>query len=171
MGSPNDTIPTLEEDKSGYGNDKKQWRAWGHANNEQVQSTWYIKVDDDAYLHVDRLEKTLAKLDPEGVKVYGRCDNFTWEPKPFCDGGSAIILTRGALAAMMKWYYEGKCKDTGHNDLSTSWCFVDNGAYLTPIPGLHGEPPANWHELSTDITWHHLDPDGVRRVDNIFYYK
>ncbi|EFA77356.1 hypothetical protein PPL_12568 [Heterostelium album PN500] len=169
QGSPHDTIATNETDKSSYGNDKKQWMAWDHMESVENPSPFYMKVDDDAYVFVDRLKRTLEGLDPSGIKMYGRCDDFFWEPKPFCDGGSGIILTREALQAMVRWHNEGKCKDTGHNDLSTSWCMVDNGVKLTYIPGLHGDPPNDWKELANDVTWHHLNPDDLRRIDRLFY--
>ncbi|GAM24835.1 hypothetical protein SAMD00019534_080100 [Acytostelium subglobosum LB1] len=170
MGSPHDTIATHESDASSLGNDIKQWKAWKHAQKCcSHRSDFYIKVDDDTYVNVERMEKMLLPYDPESVAILGQCIGTPWNPKPFCGGGAGIILPRGGLDKMMEWYENKQCIDYGHNDLTTSFCFFDNNVTYTLVAELYPEKPTVWQEMVKGATFHHLSHQDMYDMHQVFY--
>lgn len=64
---------------------------------------WFIRIDDDSYLHMANLEPFLRKLDPNiplmiGSAGFGRSNEDLVEPNmTYCMGGTGIIFSRRLL--------------------------------------------------------------------------
>lgn len=81
-----------------YPPQKKSFTMFKFLHDNYLNSfEWFIRVDDDAYIKIDRLKFFLNQLDPSKTLYIGQ-PGFEHSPDyPFCMGGTGVILSRGAL--------------------------------------------------------------------------
>ncbi|KAJ3240204.1 hypothetical protein HDU77_011167 [Chytriomyces hyalinus] len=71
---------------------------------------WYLMIDDDSYVMMDNLKMHLQKLDPNKKHYIGKMNRFKgcdgvseYGTGPhFAQGGAGIVISRGAMVAMME---------------------------------------------------------------------
>lgn len=96
------------------------------------QFQWFIRADDDVYIHMDRLDRFLAQLDPTqrhliGQAGLGRGTEFKRlafaENENFCMGGPGIVFSRATLLQLQ--YHLDECVQmfaSTHEDVEVTRC-------------------------------------------------
>lgn len=81
-----------------YPPQKKSFTMFKFLHDNYLNSfDWFIRVDDDAYIKVNRLKSFLNQLDPSETLYIGQ-PGFEHSPDyPFCMGGTGVILSRETL--------------------------------------------------------------------------
>jgi len=85
----------------------------GTGDPQQGRVDWFMKADDDTYVHRTRLDRTLALLDPAVPLHLGRQVGGGGVGAGFCHGGSGYILSRGLLARVgphLSSCFEGRAR-------------------------------------------------------------
>ena len=130
---------------------------------------WYIMIDDDTYLFRHNLLANLANYDHQKRFYFGSatkfmgCDGVTkfGQGPAFAHGGSGIIISHGAMQAMLGIMDRciDKYKTCWAGDVRLSLCLRDAGILIDEFPGFHGDPPLMFlHEkpCHQPVTFHHL---------------
>ena len=130
---------------------------------------WYIMIDDDTYLFRHNLLANLANYDHQKRFYFGSatkfmgCDGVTkfGQGPAFAHGGSGIIISHGAMQAMLG--IMDRCIDKyitcWAGDVRLSLCLRDAGILLKPSSGFLGDPPLkSLHQrpCMRPMTFHHL---------------
>ena len=67
---------------------------------------WFLRLDDDAYVHIEHLESLLRRIDSSqplyiGSPGFGRDDDdFVEDNMVYCMGGPGIVLSKTTLASL-----------------------------------------------------------------------
>ena len=67
---------------------------------------WFLRLDDDAYVHIEHLESFLRRIDSSqplyiGSPGFGRDDDdFVEDNMVYCMGGPGIVLSKTTLASL-----------------------------------------------------------------------
>ena len=67
---------------------------------------WFLRLDDDAYVHIEHLESLLRRIDSDqmlyiGSPGFGRDDDdFIEDNMVYCMGGPGIVVSRATLTAL-----------------------------------------------------------------------
>ena len=89
---------------------------------------WFLRLDDDAYVHIEHLESLLRRIDSSqplyiGSPGFGRDDDdFVEDNMVYCMGGPGIVLSKTTLASLSP-----KLGKDHHHGLS--FRFTENGSY------------------------------------------
>eukprot|EP00035_Acanthoeca_spectabilis_P026717 m.463945 g.463945 ORF g.463945 m.463945 type:complete len:505 (-) comp23235_c0_seq1:81-1595(-) len=100
------SIPARVLDLDGPESRTQLWNkskiAWMHMYREYLHAAeWFVKADDDTYLSMNNLHDFLSVFDPLNRHMFGRIFRLGGRPaRTYVSGGSGIILSRGALAAL-----------------------------------------------------------------------
>ena len=83
---------------------------------------WFLRLDDDAYVHIEHLESLLRRIDSSqplyiGSPGFGRDDDdFVEDNMVYCMGGPGIVLSKTTLASLSpklgKDHYHGLSKNS-----------------------------------------------------------
>ena len=67
---------------------------------------WFLRLDDDAYVHIEHLESLIRRIDSSqplyiGSPGFGRDDDdFVEDNMVYCMGGPGIVLSKTTLASL-----------------------------------------------------------------------
>ena len=90
---PTTVIPNSEEGKiineKVFGAFELLWRQFG------AHARWFVKADDDTFLHVDNLLVLLARYDSDEKHYIGRAGE--WRGVAYCGGGAGYVLSHALL--------------------------------------------------------------------------
>ena len=91
---------------------------------------WFLRLDDDAYVHIEHLESLLRRIDSEqmlyiGSPGFGRDDDdFIEDNMVYCMGGPGIVVSKATLTTLSPKL--GECLRTNlmteHEDLELGRC-------------------------------------------------
>lgn len=93
---------------------------------------WFLRLDDDAYVHIEHLESLLRRIDSSqplyiGSPGFGRDDDdFVEDNMVYCMGGPGIVLSKTTLASLSPKL--GECLRnnlmTEHEDIELGRCVL-----------------------------------------------
>ncbi|KAJ3219209.1 hypothetical protein HDU67_002205 [Dinochytrium kinnereticum] len=140
---------------------------------------WFLMIDDDSYVFMDNLLDLVKGLNHEenhymgNANVFTGCDgvnNFGDGPE-FAHGGSGILMSRGALKAMVGGIEKCiiKYQDCWAGDIRTALCLRDHKILVKGTEGFSGDPPNKNYEFPNDpckkpIVFHHLLPHQIQHL-------
>nr|KAJ3404280.1 hypothetical protein HK105_003929 [Polyrhizophydium stewartii] len=166
------------------------WQADAHKNlpgfrelfSRFPDADWFVMIDDDTFMFMDNLQRSLAHLDPDGEHYIGSrtmffgCDGVTrmGDGPGFAHGGSGIVLSRGAIKRLVDGVDACivKYKDCWAGDVRVGLCLRDLGISLTDPRGFHHDPPSRGFWFPPDacfrpVSFHHLLPQQMQRLADL----
>ncbi|KAI9225048.1 hypothetical protein BC828DRAFT_135660 [Blastocladiella britannica] len=152
-----------------------------HLRTRFPNASWFVILDDDAYVYMDNLHARLSKLDPNvphyigAPNIFAGCDGVRkfGEGPAFAHGGAGIYMSRAAVDGVMRVLDRCivKYHDCWAGDIRVALCMRDAGVFVTnPFEGLiHQVPPTatTFHfpprrdqagACARPITFHHVRP-------------
>ncbi|KAI9164503.1 hypothetical protein H9P43_008362 [Blastocladiella emersonii ATCC 22665] len=145
--------PARTEDSAGWKADASKFIPAVRALYDAFpKADWYIIGEDDTYIFFENLSRALSAHDP-GQRLYfgagnifAGCDGVTrfGEGPAFANGGSGIVLSRGAVAAMLPLADDCTVKydDCWAGDVRLALCLRDAGITITNIGSRGGSTGA-----------------------------
>lgn len=136
---------------------------------------WYIFVDDDTFIFIDRLKSLLKKYNKDDFYYIG--NELDHIKKDFClymSGGAGYAISKGLYQILYKYV-----KDTGINNSYKHWCDdLCIGLWINELKNKHKiiqidnknfliDPHKNDYELNNTITIHRTMTEEANR----FYYN
>ncbi|KAJ3295495.1 hypothetical protein HDU79_009008 [Rhizoclosmatium sp. JEL0117] len=171
------------------------WQADAHKNLPGFQvlvetypdADWYLMIDDDTYVVMDNLAQYLEAKNPNEPHFIGRnnyfkgCDGVTQfhtgpgagtaEHPYIAQGGSGIIISRGAMKKMTKGLNQCiiKYQNCWAGDIRTALCLRDNGVVVSWGDGFYENPPLDEIRFPDDPcslpnTFHHVLPSQMQTL-------
>ncbi|TPX49122.1 hypothetical protein CcCBS67573_g10173, partial [Chytriomyces confervae] len=161
--------------------DSDGWRADAHKNlpgfrllfEKFPDADFFMMIDDDTYVFLDNLQRYLSRYDSSQKLYFGQANRFrgcdgvmeyddSLKAPLVAQGGAGIIMSRGALAAMLKVVDECIVKYNGcwAGDIRVALCLRDADIRLQHLVGLNGWPPQGNFIFSPNpcevpFTYHH----------------
>lgn len=126
-------------------------------------------IDDDTYLLLDNLHQFLSLYDHTKYYYFGNGHHFSGcgqkvitESPVFAQGGSGIVLSRGAVQKLMGSvdYCIEKYKDCWAGDIRLALCLNDIGISLNSVHTFNSKPPNDDFHFTSPclkpVSFHHL---------------
>jgi len=143
--TPDSSLPlvALEGSEEGTIINEKVFRMFKYMWETYPDKKWFIKADDDTYLHLENLVSFLGSFDWREPIYVGRAGEWGSGPElvRYCGGGAGYILSRKAL---QMWYpYIDRCQRLSvGEDVSIGKCLRDKVS-IEPIwrTGFYHRPP------------------------------
>ena len=98
--------------------------------HKTAEYEWFLRLDDDAYVHIEHLESLLRRIDSDqmlyiGSPGFGRDDDdFIEDNMVYCMGGPGIVVSKATLTTLSPKL--GECLRTNlmteHEDLELGRC-------------------------------------------------
>ena len=142
--------------------------AFSEAAAAFTHALWFVKADDDNFLHVGRLARVLLARDADAPAMLGRVMG-DWGPA-FAAGGASYALSRAALQRVALHLQLCATGFNGlHEDVMMTRCFEKYAAPspVEDLPGLNMHPPeqllvrASFRDAdarAVPISFHYIDP-------------
>ncbi len=149
---------------------------WEHHSDKK----WFIKADDDTYLHFDNIVDMLSEYDYKTPVYVGRAGE--WNGVTYCGGGAGYIVSQ---AALKKWYpHIDHCQRLPvGEDVSVGKCLKDTVAispifktgfyhklpqfFLTTVQGRKDHPEGL---TPRPLSFHSVSPEQMYEVDYLCHY-
>ncbi|KAJ3246241.1 hypothetical protein HDU77_009024 [Chytriomyces hyalinus] len=173
--------------------DSDGWRADAHKNlpgfrllfEKFPDADFFMMIDDDTYVFLDNLQRYLSRYDSSKKLYFGQANRFrgcdgvmeyddSLKAPLVAQGGAGIIMSRGALAAMLKVVDECIVKYNGcwAGDIRVALCLRDVDIRLQHLVGLNGWPPQGNFIFSPNpcevpFTYHHVLPEQMKQIHEI----
>lgn len=143
--------------------------------------TWVFKADDDSFVHVGRLARTILTRDPNIPQLIGSL--VRWNFPPFAVGGAGYALSAAAVSALgpvmetcvdAHHHSNRSYRGTNFEDAMMSSCVQAHWGYnaTSDEPGLNLHTPEDTpHYSSTKvaapaISHHYMTPERVFEIMN-----
>jgi hypothetical protein len=155
-----------------------------HAIGTYPEAAWFVKVDDDCFLHVGRLIRRLLVRNASIPMIVGHKAPLMWGNYRFVSGGAGFALSVAAVNAMIPKL--GECTQLGiaAEDVMVSKCLKDvlqfgEGVisdddgfnWGTPEQMLNSESYNISHALVPPITHHYISPERANLLINPTFSK
>lgn len=126
---------------------------------------WYMKSDDDAWVHVPRVVRMLARFDPDQPWYIGNQLRFATHKIPgseqiiqqlsYCAGGTGYYLSRAAMALIYPHLLSPILSCC--SDVQVGWLTHEYGGFgCTNVPGIVGGPIDDINKPA--ISYHYVTP-------------
>ena len=134
------------------------------AHWDELQTPWYVYVDDDTYVLLEPLKELLARYDPRAAYYFGRPLQEEGHPV-FVGGGAGIVLSRAAALQILSLRDAPECDplalkwvDRIHQggDAWLGECADAAGVHVDMEYGFYPQPPvANMFQHFRDAVSFH----------------
>jgi len=168
-------------------------QALGRVVGSFPNASWYYVVDDDSFVHLDRLASLVPTLDATLKVLVGKhdcrgltCGNQdvacrrrhmqgTSNPGWAC-GGPGVLVSRPLARAMVggrcEEYYAQRPAPVGPADMAFACCAYDvwEGLNITHVPGFSPYPirEEGFKRDKKLIAVHHIDPQTTLRLGRLY---
>jgi len=168
-------------------------QALGNAVGAFPNASWYYVVDDDSFVHLDRLASLVTTLDATLKLFVGKhdcqgltCGKYdvacrrrrmqgTSNPGWVC-GGPGVLVSRPLARAMVggrcEEYYAQRPAPVGPADMAFACCAYDvwEGLNITHVPGFSPYPirEEGFKRDKKLIAVHHIDPQTTLRLGRLY---
>ncbi len=131
--------------------------------SSELDYDWYVLIDDDTYLYVDRLLRRLASLDPRSMYMEGNILTHLAETEwgTYHSGGAGTVLSRSVYRYLQRMF-----RSIPYEYRPPHWCAdVCLGLWTRHILGIQKIDSKEYHtemfhmgedNPHTAITFHHL---------------
>jgi hypothetical protein len=155
-----------------------------HAIATYPEAAWFVKADDDCFLHVGRLIRRLFVRNASIPMIVGHKAPLMWGNYRFVSGGAGFALSAAAVKAIIPKLPECTLLGIAAEDVMVSKCLKevlqfgegvisdDEGFnWGTPEQMLNSESYNISHAFVPPITHHYISPERANFLSNPTYSK